>query len=186
LLKIFQDKAELENLEVTLLLSIASTGLLIPYARLKEKNHPSSDLHNYYTAASALDKEMHGYFRKSVFTTAVGGHWGFGNVTITDGLYPEDINTLCRPISPKKQTGTVIKIIRNALAHGNILTRGNPIKRILFLSKPFNEAIRYDCIAVTIADFKLFLDKWLDFLSGLNLPNEISEGVDLFPDDVAA
>lgn len=186
LLKMFQDKAESANLGVTLLLSIASTALLIPYARLKETNHPSSDFQHFCSAASELDNKMKGYFSRSVFTNASGGHWGLGNVTITDGCCPENINTLCRPISAKKQTGTVIKIIRNALAHGNILTRGNPIKRIFFLSKPFKEAIRYDCLSVTIEDFRFFLDEWFEFLSSLNLPNDISDGVDFFSDDRVA
>lgn len=186
LLKMFQDKAELENRDVTLLLSIASTALLIPYARLRERNHPSSDFHNFHSAARSMDTEMKGYFRKSVLSNSTGRPWGICNLEITNGCYPENISTLCRPISAKKQTETVIKIIRNALAHGNILTLGSPIEKVFFLSKPFKEATRYDCISVTIDDFKFFLDKWFEFLSSLNLPNEISDGVDLFPDDRAA
>jgi hypothetical protein len=186
LLQMFQDKAELENRDVTLLLAIAASGLIIPRARLIETDHPSGDVHNFKSAAREMEKEMKNSFLKSRFTKPVGQQWRYGDVEIAKGGYPEGINTLCESISVKKQTGSVIKIIRNALAHGNILTRGNPIKRMFFLSKPFKGAIRYDCIDVTFDDFKFFLEKWFEFLSSLNLPNEISEGVDFFSDDRAA
>ena len=63
--------------------------------------------------------------------------------------------------------------IRNALAHGNIFTRGNPeIEQIILLSEAgWHEQVRF--LVVAPADFRRFLKNWLGFLRELELPEDV-------------
>lgn len=187
LLKMFQQKARFENREVTLLLAVASAGLIIPRARLIEEGHPSADRDHFISAATAFIKEMEGCFKKSAFYDQKRHGWTFFKGEITKDSYPDKIAFMCKPISNEKTTKNIIKIMRNALAHGNIFLRGDSrIERLLFLSKVQGTAPIFECIEVTVKSFEFFLRQWLDFLSKLNMPCEISGGIDIFPEDYAA
>lgn len=64
--------------------------------------------------------------------------------------------------------------IRNALAHGNIFTRGNPeIEQIILLSERAVGTNKFNFLAVAPADFRLFLKNWLEFLRDLDLPEDV-------------
>ncbi|MBE0448305.1 MAG: hypothetical protein IBX64_09455 [Actinobacteria bacterium] len=78
-----------------------------------------------------------------------------------------------RAISDRKKASTVAKVLRNALAHGNIFTRGNShINILVFLSRINHEhpEFGYNCITVSPLDFKRFMLKWFDILGMVEVP----------------
>ncbi len=71
------------------------------------------------------------------------------------------------PCYPTVKAGTVVKIMRNALAHGNIVTGGREINDIMFLSKDTFPAFRF--VAVEPEDLREFMMNYFEFLSRLDL-----------------
>jgi hypothetical protein len=80
------------------------------------------------------------------------------------------------PLSSDKQVCSILKHVRNALAHGNIYTRGNPIDLLVFLSRPSEESPAYSMLAAKPDDFYTFLRNWFEFISSLHIPAVIYEG----------
>jgi len=87
-----------------------------------------------------------------------------------------------KPLGPGRKTKSVIKILRNGLAHGNIYTRGNPIKEVVLLSS-IGDTDKFDICAVTVSGLAEFLDNWIDFLASLPLSSDPVSG-ELFGDAV--
>jgi hypothetical protein len=169
------------------MLAIASSGLLIPYARLKESDHPSADTTNFKIAANQFNEFLETYFLDSGLADRTQNSWRISKRAIVNGrLDPGCFETEFKPISAKKQTAPIIQILRNALAHGNIVTEGHPIGKLFFLSKVGEDSRYYNCIAVSPEDFKLFIEKWFEFLGSIHMPDEIFEGNGVFNDDQAA
>jgi len=178
ILKSFVERAHGRNLEVTLMLSVASTGFVIPFERLRFKDesaHPSRDRERFREAARKLDETRELCFLDSALWGASPGSWVFAREVEDEQRELDSWPELQTPksLTKKKKTESTLKHLRNALAHGNIFTRGDPIDRLVFLSKPCEESPKFDMLAVSPDDFYTFLQKWFSFLSSLHMPPDV-------------
>ena len=164
--------------EVTLALMVASAGLVVPYERLKpdggEIDHPSGDNKKYSTAADMLRTLLAESFLLSAIWGGPVSTWHYGKLKSVAGD-PDSWEGLRnrRHVQPDKTVGNVLRVIRNALAHGNIFTFKNPIEAIIFINPNVNdkkEVRDYTFVFVAPADFQLFLEKWFDYLHQLHIP----------------
>jgi hypothetical protein len=119
---------------------VASAGFIVPYERLSD--HPSGDSKRFAEAAEKLRKLLDEPFVSSVLYNKTNSTWHDGKVVSVNG-YPESWEGLQkrRPFSKDKKVGTTLKLLRNALAHGNIFTSGknrDVIEAIIFIKKNFN------------------------------------------------
>jgi hypothetical protein len=102
---------------------------------------------------------------------------GISEISIRGKAKKDQMSLLVTPtilIKSDKNVGTIIGIIRNALAHGNIQFIGDPnIERIRFCSAKFKDHTmktfeHYHFIELTINDFKVLLKNWCDYLITLD------------------
>jgi len=166
--------------EVTLILMVASAGLVVPYERLKPDRgcgaHPSGDTKTFADAAEKLKSLLDEPFISSVLWSGPSSTWFHGKLVSLNG-HPESWEGLQKrkPLSREKKVGTVVKIIRNALAHANICTFKDPIEAIIFINSNLNgdhQARDYSFIYVVPKDFQKFLENWFDFLKDFHIPQE--------------
>ncbi|MBN1796006.1 MAG: hypothetical protein JW804_04975 [Sedimentisphaerales bacterium] len=173
------------GLEVTHMFAIASASITIPFARLRDNNHPSGDKMNghYGKAVSKFNKLCGKYFLKSRLWNVDLESWQMGEVK-KENLWQDtdQWKNNAHPLSKDVKVKKVLSIVRNALAHGSIFTyprKQNPedqIEHIIFLSKIRNDnkpTGNYDMLMVHPDDFFDFLVKWIDFLKDLKIPSEI-------------
>ena len=80
-------------------------------------------------------------------------------------------------MSKDKLARSVLAHLRNALAHGNIFTHGDPIDLLIFLSRPSEESPTYAMLAVTPLDFRTFLRNWFSFVKSLQIPEALFDGL---------
>lgn len=184
LLARFDREAGRGGLDVTLMLCIAMPSIVVPVERLAgpsdtgdqpNPGHPSRDWHRFEEAKARLDRLFEGSFRGSeLCPVTASSSWSFGelsNPADDPDSWPE-LSAL-KPLGRDKKSRTVLLHLRNALAHGNIFTRGTPqIDQIIFLSKP-NEATRFRYLAVTPVEFRGFLNNWLRFVRQLEVPEGV-------------
>lgn len=162
--------------EVTLMLAIATAGFVIPFERLSKEYHPTQDRERYQEAAAKLDAILNIRFLESDLWTEPPASWVYTKKVQDEQLeldfWPELKNP--RPLKDN-QAGSVLKHLRNALAHGNIFTRGNPIDLLVFLSRPSKDSPKFAMLAVAPSDFHKFLHNWFSFLGKLKMPADIYE-----------
>lgn len=178
LLTAFVGQAKRCNREVTLMLSVATSGLVIPYERLRSgASHPSRDQDKFKEVANRLTEALDRPFLSSELWDDASGSWIFSK-QVDDpceelDFWPE----LLQPKSMTEEKGatSVIEHLRNALAHGNIFTQGDPIERIVFLSRVCHGSDKYKMLAVHPNDFLRFLEKWFSVLSRLRIPSGLVE-----------
>jgi hypothetical protein len=184
LLRDLERTARLRNREVTLMLCVAMPSIVVPLERLaaprstskgEHPGHPSRDWERFEQAKSSLDNLFEQAFRGSpLWPNTASSSWFFDELSdVSSG--PDSWAELGapKPLGPDKKAKTVLMHIRNALAHGNIFTRGNPeIEQIILLSRP-EGADRFRFLAVAPADFQGFLKNWLEFLRELELPEDV-------------
>ncbi len=167
------DDARNNNREVTHLLALATTGLIVPYARLSEKNHPLPD-----PATEKVKGEFSGFLDSpflgaALFPTKAPQSFRFGKITDIS-RDPDSWSGSIESMSNKKQIKSVIRVLRNALAHGNLFTRGESrINELVFLSRVKHDEpdLGYYVLLVRPNEFKQFLEGWFAFLSQLDIPN---------------
>ncbi|MGM9425082.1 hypothetical protein [Hydrogenophaga sp. MI9] len=175
LLKLMEDVCHAERLDVTLLLSIASTGLVIPSERL-QNGHPADDGSKIPEGIKSHNKLMNQAFSSSPLVNSSNNpnSWRYGTHTDSNWKDAPD-NWKSAPLTDTQKVQQVVSIIRNALAHGNIYTKGSPITEIVFASKrmrhetgccgikhAFENGIQY--VSATPEDFSKFIKNWLDHL----------------------
>ncbi len=163
--------------DVTFLLSIATTGICVPYDRLKQPSkrfgpHPSGDRDRFDDAAKKFDDLCEISFLQSPLSSNEFSSWKFGGLSSTDGdpdSWPElqDANS----VSEKETCRDLLEVVRNALAHGNIFTRSDPISELVLISKP-KKNTPYRFLVVTPPSLQDFLNRWFNFLSELIIPEE--------------
>jgi hypothetical protein len=180
----FERPARLRKREVTLMLCVAMPSIVVPLERLAgprwgpegaNPGHPSRDWERFEQAKSSLETLFESAFRGSpIWPDAASRSWRFGELSdVSNG--PDSWTELHtpKPLGSDRKAKTVLLHIRNALAHGNIFTRGNPeIEQIILLSRP-RGADRFRFLAVAPADFRAFLKYWLEFLGELELPEDV-------------
>lgn len=191
LLNRIEKEHKFDDLEVTGLLMVASAAVNIPYERLrapseKRKTHPSGDYEKYSKAAEQFNQRLDQNFVGSeLYPNYNPGNWRLAKPKSVSGI-PPDWGCSFNEISKDKLIRSVLAIVRNALAHGNIFTNPTDIKNgyreiqdILLVSvEPEREkdgtAIYgtvkyYNCISVTPTAFKQFLDGWFTLIKGLEI-----------------
>jgi hypothetical protein len=163
-----EKEARLRQRDVTLILMVASAGFVVPYERLSSKKaHPTGDSAKFSEASAQLDALMKRPFLKSPL--AVGTESWHGGKLAAIARDPDSWPELSRakPLGADKTVGGVVRIIRNALAHGNIFTYSNPIKGIVFVCANTDDD-RYikdfSFVQVSPEDFTRFLRGWFGFL----------------------
>jgi hypothetical protein len=177
ILKFARKSALFRGREVTLALMVASAGLVVPYERLKpdggEIDHPSGDNKKFSVAAEKLKALLAESFLSSAIWGASVSTWHSGKLKSVTGD-PDSWEELRRrqPVQSEKTVGNVLRVIRNALAHGNIFTFKDPIEAIIFIKANVNdkkEVRDYSFVFVAPGDFQIFLEKWFDFLAQLHI-----------------
>lgn len=198
LLRHFFNEANVRDLDVTLMLTVATAGFVVPFERLSacrearpqtcphcEKElptrppvmHPARDRARYAAAAQEFDELLKRPFSgSSLGKESAPDEWFFAREVEAEGQDPDGWPDLRnpKPVSREKSAGSILKHVRNALAHGNVFTRGSPINLIVLLSKA-DGASKYAMLAVTPAAFRHFLHNWFKFLRELPMPDGVLE-----------
>lgn len=175
--------------EVTLLLMTACAGFLISYENLKEKrklirgteSEARSELLNYLGAKlSQLKRSKSFWIDDNNLPKTLKYIVTKGDCSGLDiDQWPEMIDQNYEWEDAKRMVFSQFLIkIRNALAHGNIITTGDGpkkiernIKTIFFISenRENNELKNYTIICMSPNDFKYFLESWFVLLCRLNI-----------------
>lgn len=191
ILEMAEKRATLLDREVTLMLMAASAGILIPFERLNLKGrlpHPSRDIKKFPEKAKRLGDLMEEEFLSSILCSGEGSNWSSGklNSLIKDSGNWVNLDACAelnenKPMAEDKKVVGVLKIIRNALAHGNIHTKGNPIRQMIFISvyEEDGDIKNINFVSTCPKEFLKFLVKWFQFLKehkiSLADANEICE-----------
>ncbi|MFC1491805.1 hypothetical protein ACFLQ0_04375 [Nitrospinota bacterium] len=170
------DRMKWSDREVTLLLLAASGGFVIPYERLREPpkgkpSHPAGGRSKFEKSTKDLDELLSNKckFLNSALWENGPGSWKFLK-KVPSELIEKPLEDWgleeARLVSKEKTAKSILKIIRNALAHGNVYVNGvDIIQELLFLNQPFEDARFYELLLVAPDDFQFFLEKWFEFLS---------------------
>jgi hypothetical protein len=181
ILTAYRDCACKNGREVTHMLSIASAAITIPFARLREREHPSQDKKKCQQAASKFANLCDKYFLSSSLWGKSTKSWKYGLVK-KDDIEREKEYWIANASSLSNDTKVleVLSVIRNALAHGSIFTLPNnddQIENIILFSKEkICEKLtgNFNLLMVSVEDFNEFLVKWIDFLKTLEIPPEVN------------
>jgi hypothetical protein len=178
ILRMAEKPARVQQREVTLALLVASAGFVVPFERLGD--HPTGDATRYAEASRKLNGLLTEKFLSSALATGATS-WCGGKLASVSGdpdSWPE--MTQPKKLSGEKTVRGVVKVVRDALAHGNIFTHGDQISKIIFVhchyvyrdgSKEYKEA---DFITASPDDFLIFLKAWFEFLKSENIPAELT------------
>jgi len=150
----------------------ASASFLVPYERLRSDEnrmrHPSGDRERFKNLADRLDELTAEKFCGSKLCPSLDNSWKVAKgVPRVDGdldswFPPQSL----KPFSKDKKVSSTLTLIRNALAHGNLFTTGNPIENLIFVTgtgENFDSS--YEVLSVRPEDFYIFICSWVDSLS---------------------
>jgi len=182
ILELAESQAIHQEREVTLLLVVTSAAIVVPYERLRSDGrflHPSSDRGRFAEASTKLDALLTSKFLGSALWNQEGAqswkHEKLKSVTGDPDAWPGLDKH--KPINKDKLTRSILKIIRNALAHGNVYTQGDSIKNLIFVSHVSDDRTQqikeWQCIQVSPNDFKSFLNQWFHFIEVLDIPQAV-------------
>jgi hypothetical protein len=156
--------------EVTLMLAVASAGLTVPVERLGQKDYPYpfKDRARYPKARKELDRLFTQRFCGSTLLPQYPKTWCFGRLATTIGE-PSQWTELQFPaaMSGDETVKSVIRHLRNSLAHGSIHMNGDPISEIVFVASARYRSPDFNYLMVSPDDFYYFLLKWFGFLRTL-------------------
>lgn len=169
--------ADIDGLEVTLSLTVAAAGIVVPFERLKSA-HPFQSHDRNKEAGKRLTKVLEEPFLTSILWDYSESHsWKYGTLTteVVESRTPDNWDN---PAPVRSEVGaSIVSIIRNALAHGNLHTWGRTeIEHIIFVAEhrkgepPIK--IGYRQVRVSPADFRRFLIRWFDFLIDNHMDQE--------------
>lgn len=167
--------------EVTLILMVASAGFVVPYERLTPDgrwgDHPSGDRKRFADTAGKLESILRQPFTSSRLWTETSSTWHSGKLVSVTGD-PDSWEGLRkrRLISKEKQVRTILNVIRNALAHGNVWTLQNPIEALIFVKRIIDDdkvAPTFSFVSVAPHEFRKFLENWFDFLKDLHISQQV-------------
>lgn len=155
LLTIFGDDAKIIDREVTLLLSLMMSSFILTYERTHKK-HPSSENMSYPVDLKNKAKN------KKLFSSG----FKYSEVDNVKNDIEAWNHTKEKDVClTEKENGTIVKIIRNALAHGSIWTKAdndNQIETIVFIT--YNKNKKFDCIQCSPQDLKIFFKNWIQLI----------------------
>src|SRR5262249_46993977 len=101
--------------------------------------------------------------------------WSYGRLSNSEDdpdFWPELASPA--PLRGDEQVETIVVHIRNALAHGNLFTQGEPIKQLVFVSKPYLKSKEYHYLLVDPDEFTSFLHRWFEFVTKLKMPHGVA------------
>lgn len=163
--------------EVTLLLMATTAGFVLPYERLtigQGFKQPSLDRGCYTDAREQLQTALNERVADSPLFHDQRS-WSSGILKSAHGT-PDDWSELQKPpaLQPGVQVLDLVRGIRHALAHGNILSQadGNgQISQLVFVSGG-DRGIPARYVLATPSDLHRFLDAWFVMIEHLPLPYE--------------
>jgi len=164
--------------EVTLTISVAYGALLFPFERLRDDAktpHPSNDLHNFPEHAENFKALMEKPFF-SLFPM-LNSEWFCGNGVVDGQIRRSAERHASKIVGKDKTTKNIVKLIRNALAHSNILSQDNPIRNLVFYSEVPNTGNKFSFLRTTPEQFKTFLVEWVKVIRKNRLSQEEYEEV---------
>ena len=167
------------DMEVTIMLSVASSGFTMPFERLRpvDKKPDYEDVERLKKARKQMNILLGKKFIGStVWPLSDASSWlhrkEVESVKGDPNQWPELYDGKSTIVG--RDVHSILAHLRNALAHGNILTLGNPIDKIIFLSRYRDEhgclTDKFNMLAVTSSDLRKFLLNWFTFLATLNIP----------------
>lgn len=181
-------RAERRDLDVTLLLTIATSALVIPYERLRpiNVNHIADDRTD--SRVAALQQLELQPFSQWVTDNSWRIRFRVPREVILGGSIEgwasrDKMNQLDSSIQVEK----ILRILRNALAHGSIFVQAgarrepNEIHSLVFVAEYWtkNENGRwgpsgdYDIVTCSPKQFERMLRTWIDFLESLDSPPDV-------------
>jgi hypothetical protein len=158
------DEARGRKLEVTLLLAVASQAFVMPLERLgvvRLDNHPSRDDREYVRAKTKLEFRCNQTCAESpLFSASDLNSWRYSS-----GLYDDVSRETVTPANIRSINSMhcreIFRIVRDAFAHAHIMTEGDPITRLFFLSVVRDtypkQAKRLEC---GVSTFRSFVEAW--------------------------
>jgi hypothetical protein len=191
-------------LKATFLLSISMPIIVMPIERiLRYKRNPVEDHMNDAVInpklADAVDRginlqgQVHlaEYFAGSWQYTSLERGLGFPNLAV-DGL-PGAIAAQLDSVKALEDARNLTanrfcKILRNALAHGGVLyldehgrsNSGAPVQRFAFVStNDPNRPTKLHFLRITMADYRTFLQRWVDWLNVEAIEQVLANDLDL-------
>ncbi|WP_420636644.1 hypothetical protein [Candidatus Palauibacter sp.] len=174
ILEEFRSPALEQGRDVTLLLSISTAALTVPHERLKPRarpRHPLRDRERYPKTAEKYEELLREPFLSSPLWRSRGvSTWKTGRIQDVQSGGPDTWRELrdARSMPPEERVGTVLRILRNALAHGNVFTEGKVIHNIVLLAKEWDSQA-FSLISVSPRDFRKFTMNYICFVRGLDL-----------------
>lgn len=194
-----RDKAIKSRLDVTFMLMVASAGLAASWEHLKRggkrvndaEDHPSLAHQKENIVQSDAYKHFIRRLGRVLNSTDMADNPLLAGIDVDDWLSHrvkgiEDV----RPFVDQRvsfgqdiqlrNTREIIKVLRNALAHNNILTSGqggSSIREIIFFSehRKDGETLGYDIIGMPHTDFSAFLDSWFKLLKEFDPRGRIAQ-----------
>ena len=180
LLKRMNDDNMAQDREVTLLIALASAGLILPLERLapddsseRTKFHPSGDPERYPKWRDDLSDMLAKPFCNSPLSNGPDNFWRTGKVSAADlkdrpDSWPGFLTA--KPISKDKLARSVIKILRNSLAHGNIWTTNSRIIENIVFAREISCGKHYEYIVGSPVSLRSLLIGWFHFLKEKQIP----------------
>ncbi len=162
----FKAEARKQNLDMTFLLTIASSVIIIP----RERSSDACSNRSEFKITPGLNAE---HLKNELSTsikrcTLLCDRQRTRLAEVLFGEYSGDLDqwypNRARSFGDQKQLGTLIKHLRNALAHGNLITRGRNIEEIVFLSKPWHESTCWNYLVLNRDQLEDILKIWMDVL----------------------
>lgn len=180
LLEAFEPIAQDRDLFGTFSVMLASSILLVPWERASNR-HPLKQEHGGGLQASLKSLERQKWLKADFWTDIAPGEWRFSRIMgdpnnafewkdeEENPSFSTEANTI-----DKRSIGEVFRVLRNALAHGNIIyldergweTQGARVQHIAFLSR-YEESEKqraagetYRLVTVRETDFLPFVRAW--------------------------
>ena len=169
--------AKEQSREVTLLLMAATSAFVIPFERIKRKDlYPDSN-----EVFPSFDEELRKKWNESPLSRCTE-EWPLGDVSDWGG----GPNSWPPPTTRagNEDVEEVLRIIRNALAHGNLHTDGNHTDgnhihslRLHSEKREERKIIGYRYLDISVSDFRQFLFNWLTLLRTFHIQPKTQEDI---------
>lgn len=195
LLEAAEPIARARNLLTSFSLLAAASVLLIPYERLG-RHHPNTQERGSSLFSALRGLEKVDWLQAPFWRGRGNGRWHFSRI-MGD---PNDVAGWSdhkgrRSVAPdsnlidRKKAGEVLRVLRNALAHGNVVylngdfqeIAGTPVQYIAFLSRyeeteeQRNAAQTYRVVAARDEEFLDFLKSWASWISTFPAEQQIED-----------
>lgn len=163
--------AEVLEREVTLLLCIASAGLVTPFERLRDNPqhpHPSKNRKTFEKHCEWIDSLSKMTFQELQIEEK--SSWKFAKLSNATFLREVEHWELDKhhTLDASKSVSAVLTLLRHSLAHGNVYTKNEgKLRRLAFVNHcDYNNPDKgFKCLSVSPGAFKVFLDWWFSNLA---------------------